>query len=40
MCGTGRDQVERVYNHVTEESLKTAAYADYKRNTDGSVTPV
>ena len=40
MCGTGRDQVERVYSHVTEESLKTAAYADYKRNTDGSVTPI
>ena len=40
MCGTGRDQVERVYSHVTEESLRTAAYADYKRNSDGSVTPL
>jgi site-specific recombinase XerD len=40
MCGTGRDQVERVYSHVTEESLKTAAYADYKRNEDGSVTTI
>jgi len=40
MCGTGRDQVERVYSHVTEESLRTAAYADYKRNKDGSVTPL
>jgi integrase len=38
MCGTGRDQIERVYSHVTEESLRTAAYADYKRNRDGSVT--
>jgi integrase len=40
MCGTGRDQIERVYSHVTEESLKTAAYADYKRNSDGTVTPI
>ena len=40
MCGTGRDQIERVYSHVTEESLRTAAYADYKRNRDGSVTPL
>ena len=40
MCGTGRDQIERVYSHVSEESLKTAAYADYKRNEDGSVTPI
>ncbi len=38
MCGTGRDQIERVYSHVSEESLKTAAYADYKRNKDGTVT--
>ena len=40
MCGTGRDQIERVYQHVTEESLRTAAYADFKRNRDGSVTPL
>lgn len=40
MCGTGRDQIERVYSHVSEESLRTAAYADYKRNKDGSVTPL
>ena len=28
MCGTGRDQIESVDSQVTEESLRTAAYAD------------
>ena len=40
MCGTSVTQIEKTYYHLNDEIRYTNAMADYKRNADGTITPV
>jgi len=40
MCGTSITQIEKTYYHLNDEIRYTNAMADYKRNADGTITPV